>query len=84
MQGHWRLPIIEKSRRLQTKDFVGEERKTVKEDDGEGVGEGEVGEDVTLKVAVRGSLKALRPQSLRRAVVGAWKGAYEQVKGGKG
>jgi hypothetical protein len=34
------------------KDFVGEERQTAKKDDGE------VGEDVTLKVAVRGSLKA--------------------------
>jgi hypothetical protein len=66
------------------KDFVGEERQTVKKDDGEVVGEGEVGEDVTLKVVVRGGLKALRPQSLRRAVVVAWKGAYEQVKGGKG
>jgi hypothetical protein len=40
------------------KDFVGEERQTAKKDDGEVVGEGEVGEDVTLKVAVRGSLKA--------------------------
>jgi hypothetical protein len=51
-----------------------EESQTVKQNNGEAVTEGEVGEDVTLKVAVRGSLNALRPQSMRRAIVMAWMG----------
>jgi hypothetical protein len=66
------------------KDFEGQERQTVKKDDGEAVAEGEVGEDVTLKVVVRGSLNARRPQSVRRAVLMAWKVVERKVKGGKG
>jgi hypothetical protein len=46
----------------------------VKQNDGEAVSEGEVGGDVTLKVAIRGSLNAVRPQSVRRVAVMAWKG----------
>jgi hypothetical protein len=52
----------------------GEERQTVKQSDGEVVAGGEVGEDVTLKVAIRESLDAPRPQSVSRAVVMAWMG----------
>jgi hypothetical protein len=36
--------------------------------------EGEVGEDVTLKVVIRGSLNALRPQNMRGTVIMAWMG----------
>lgn len=56
------------------KNLGGEERPTVKQIDEEVVAGGEVGEDVTLKAAIRGSLNVLGPQSVRRAVVMAWMG----------
>jgi hypothetical protein len=60
---------------MQMKKYLGgEERQTVKQKDGEAVAEGEVGEGVTLKVGIRGRLNALRPQSVRCAVVVAWMG----------